>query len=108
MTLEKIAAARKLLEANTPPKGVATVMSVSVATLYRYLPGPNEGCMGLIRAHEDLLTAIAEEVERLPLSVWRAAFTSDSDSDSESDSREVSQEMEQMEVHAAAGQRPVV
>ena len=66
--------------------------------------------MGLIRAHEDLLTAIAEEVERLPLSVWRAAFTSDSDSDSESesDSREVSQEMEQMEVHAAAGQRPVV
>tara|TARA_R110001583_G_C5670995_1_gene411053 strand:+ start:15002 stop:15139 length:138 start_codon:yes stop_codon:yes gene_type:complete len=38
MTLEKIAAARKLLKANTPPKDVAAVMGVSVATLYRYLP----------------------------------------------------------------------
>lgn len=38
MTPEKIAAARKLLEAQTPPRDVAAVVGVSVATLYRYLP----------------------------------------------------------------------
>ena len=35
--------------------------------------------MGLTRAHEELLTAIAEEAEGLPAGVWQDAFTLDPD-----------------------------
>lgn len=38
MTLEKLDAARKLLDAGTPPKDVAKAVNVSIATLYRHLP----------------------------------------------------------------------
>lgn len=38
MTPAKVDAARKLLDAGTPPKDVASTVGVSVATLYRYLP----------------------------------------------------------------------
>ena len=39
MTLAKIDAVRKLLHAGTLPEDVAGAVGVSVATLYRYLPG---------------------------------------------------------------------
>mgnify|MGYP000916121194 FL=1 len=38
MTPAKLDAARKLLDAGTPPKDVASSVGVSVATLYRHLP----------------------------------------------------------------------
>lgn len=38
MTPAKVDAARKLLDAGTPPKDVAGAVGVSVATLYRHLP----------------------------------------------------------------------
>jgi DNA invertase Pin-like site-specific DNA recombinase len=38
MTPTKLDAARKLLDAGTPPKDVANSVGVSVATLYRHLP----------------------------------------------------------------------
>lgn len=38
MTSAKVDAARKLLDAQTPPKDVAAAVGVSVATLYRHLP----------------------------------------------------------------------
>ena len=38
MTSAKLDAARKLLDAGTPPKDVASSVGVSVATLYRHLP----------------------------------------------------------------------
>lgn len=46
--------------------------------------------MGLTRAHEELLTAIAEEAEGLPAPAWRDAFTLDPDS------REAAEELERM------------
>lgn len=39
MTPAKVEAARVLLAASTPPRDVAKAVGVSVATLYRYLPG---------------------------------------------------------------------
>ncbi|MCG5495574.1 recombinase family protein [Ectothiorhodospira variabilis] len=39
MTPAKVEAARVLLAASTPPRDVARAVGVSVATLYRYLPG---------------------------------------------------------------------
>jgi DNA invertase Pin-like site-specific DNA recombinase len=38
MTAEKLAAAVKLLSAGTPPREVATILNVSIPTLYRYCP----------------------------------------------------------------------
>jgi DNA invertase Pin-like site-specific DNA recombinase len=38
MTGDKIDAAKKLLSSDTPPKDVASVVGVSVPTLYRWLP----------------------------------------------------------------------
>jgi DNA invertase Pin-like site-specific DNA recombinase len=38
MTAEKLAAALKLLSAGTPPRDVATLLRVSIPTLYRYRP----------------------------------------------------------------------
>ena len=39
MTAAKLDAARKLLAANTPPREVASSIGVSLATLYRHIPG---------------------------------------------------------------------
>ena len=38
MTEEKVEAAKKLLAAGTPPRDVASIVGVSVPTLYRHLP----------------------------------------------------------------------
>lgn len=39
MTPEKVAAAKKLLSSGTPARDVAAMLSISVPTLYRHLPG---------------------------------------------------------------------
>ena len=50
MTPAKLESARKLLDAGTPPKDVASSLGVSVATLYRHLPaGDRERARAMIR-----------------------------------------------------------